>query len=143
MARIVVTGSAGFIGSCVSHHLSAKKDVDVVEVDDFTQVHKRLNFESFSCHQRIQREVFIAWFRSEAKTIDFVIHLGARTNTTEQNLELLKTLNLEFSKDLWEICSEHEIPLIYASSAATYGNGELGYKDDHELIPSLSPMNQY
>lgn len=143
MARIVVTGSAGFIGSCVSHHLSAKKDVDVVEVDDFTQVHKRLNFESFSCHQRIQREVFIAWFRSEAKTIDFVIHLGARTNTTEQNLELLKTLNLEFSKDLWEICSEHEIPLIYASSAATYGNGELGYKDDHELIPSLSPMNPY
>jgi ADP-L-glycero-D-manno-heptose 6-epimerase len=143
MARIVVTGSAGFIGSCVSHHLSAKKDVDVVEVDDFTQVHKRLNFESFSCHQIIQREVFIAWFRSEAKTIDFVIHLGARTNTTEQNLELLKTLNLEFSKDLWEICSEHEIPLIYASSAATYGNGELGYKDDHELIPSLSPMNQY
>jgi ADP-L-glycero-D-manno-heptose 6-epimerase len=143
MARIVVTGSAGFIGSCVSHHLSSKNNIDVVEVDDFTQVHKRLNFESFSCHQRIQREVFIAWFRYEAKTIDFVIHLGARTNTTEQNLELLKTLNLEFSKDLWEICSEHEIPLIYASSAATYGNGELGYKDDHELIPSLSPMNPY
>lgn len=143
MARIVVTGSAGFIGSCVSHHLSVQKNVDIIEVDDFTQGHKRLNFEPFKCHQRIQREDFISWFRLEANTIDFVIHLGARTNTTEQNLELLKTLNLEFSKDLWELCTEHEIPLIYASSAATYGNGELGYEDNHATIPMLVPMNPY
>lgn len=143
MARVVVTGSAGFIGSCVSHHLSAQKTFEVIEVDDFTQRHKRLNFESFHSHQRIQREAFIAWFQIEASTVDFVIHLGARTNTTEQNLELLQKLNLEFSKNIWTLCAEHEIPLIYASSAATYGNGELGYKDDHELIPSLSPMNPY
>lgn len=143
MARIVVTGSAGFIGSCVSHYLTAQKTFEVIEVDDFTQRHKRLNFESFHSHQRIQREAFIAWFQIEAKTVDFVIHLGARTNTTEQNLELLQKLNLEFSKNIWTLCAEHEIPLIYASSAATYGNGELGYKDDHELIPSLSPMNPY
>jgi ADP-L-glycero-D-manno-heptose 6-epimerase len=127
----------------VSHYLTAQKTFEVIEVDDFTQRHKRLNFESFQSHQRIQREAFIAWFQIEAKTIDFVIHLGARTNTTEQNLELLQKLNLEFSKNIWTLCAEHEIPLIYASSAATYGNGELGYKDDHELIPSLSPMNPY
>lgn len=143
MARMVVTGSAGFIGSCVAHSLSARKNIDVIEVDDFTQSHKCSNFEPFNCHQRIQREEFISWFRSEANTIDFVIHLGARTNTTEQNLDLLKTLNLEFSKDLWELCTEHDIPFIYASSAATYGNGDFGYKDDHALIPSLKPMNPY
>jgi ADP-L-glycero-D-manno-heptose 6-epimerase len=143
MARIVVTGSAGFIGSCVSHYLTAQKKHEVIEVDDFSQSHKRLNFEPFKTHQRIQREAFIHWFRTAAKTVDFVVHLGARTNTTEQNLELLKALNLDYSKDAWKICTEYAIPLIYASSAATYGNGELGYSDHHDLIPSLVPMNPY
>lgn len=143
MARIVVTGAAGFIGSCVSHYFTMDKKYEVIEVDDFSRNEKSLNFGPFTSYHRIQREVFLDWFRREVGNIDFVIHMGARTNTTEQNLAILEELNLDYSKKLWEICAQHEVPMIYASSAATYGNGDLGYSDDHQSLPSLVPMNPY
>jgi ADP-L-glycero-D-manno-heptose 6-epimerase len=81
--------------------------------------------------------------KQHAGTVKYVFHLGARTDTTEMDYEVHRKWNLEYSKDLWEICTEQEIPLVYASSAATYGNGELGYKDDNELSEQLAPLNPY
>ena len=75
--------------------------------------------------------------------IDFVFHLGARTDTTEFDYSILEKLNVDFSKKIWNYCVEKNIPLVYASSAATYGDGELGYKDDHDLPYKLNPLNPY
>ncbi|MBM3165392.1 MAG: ADP-glyceromanno-heptose 6-epimerase [Bacteroidetes bacterium] len=143
MARVVITGAAGFIGSCLVHYFSNQHHHEVIEVDDFQRPEKNLNFEPFTPYRRIQRKDFIDWFRREADSVDFVIHMGARTNTTEQNLHLLNELNVFFSQELWNLCTQHAVPMIYASSAATYGNGALGYSDDHQRVFSLVPMNPY
>jgi ADP-L-glycero-D-manno-heptose 6-epimerase len=74
---------------------------------------------------------------------EFVFHLGARTDTTEPSVELFNRLNLNYSKEIWSICTEFQIPLVYASSAATYGGGELGYSDKESDIPMLKPLNPY
>ena len=78
-----------------------------------------------------------------ANNIDFIIHLGARTDTTEFNKEIFDELNLNYSKKVWQKAVEYGIPLIYASSAATYGMGEHGYDDNHEIIEKLKPLNPY
>ena len=75
--------------------------------------------------------------------MDFIFHLGARTDTTEFDMSVFDKLNLNYSKKMWEACSEYGIPLVYASSAATYGLGELGYEDSHDIIPDLKPLNPY
>ena len=80
---------------------------------------------------------------NEPHKVDFVFHLGARTDTTEMDYSIHETLNVKYSEDIWNVCTTHNIPLIYASSAATYGLGEHGYKDDHELVSKLSPLNPY
>ena len=72
-----------------------------------------------------------------------VIHLGARTDTTEQSVEIFNELNLEYSRALWMLCAGFDIPFLYASSAATYGLGEFGYSDDPATIPQLRPLNPY
>lgn len=72
-----------------------------------------------------------------------MFHLGARTDTTEMNYEVHRKWNLDYSKDIWLICISQNIPLVYASSAATYGNGECGYVDNHEVVPQLKPLNPY
>ena len=104
---------------------------------------KQANFIHTTDTEFIDREVFLEWFSGHASQVDGVLHIGARTNTTEQDLEILDHLNLHYSMRIWDLCTEHQIPMIYASSAATYGNGEHGYVDDHALIPSLKPMNPY
>ena len=72
-----------------------------------------------------------------------VVHLGARTDTAEQDVAIFDELNLNYSKRIWEICTRHQIPLVYASSAATYGDGAFGYDDDHANVSSLHPLNPY
>ena len=72
-------------------------------------------------------------------TFSFVLHIGASTDTTEFNKEIFDILNLNYSKQIWHRCAEYKIPLIYASSAATYGMGEFGYKDDHDIVEKLKP----
>jgi len=143
MASIVVTGAAGFIGACLAHYFADQKKYDVIEVDDFSIIEKSANFQSHTPFIRIERTDFLTWFQAHPEGIDAVIHMGARTNTTEQNLAILHTLNLRYSQQIWEICTQHSIPLVYASSAATYGNGEHGYSDAHESLPLLRPMNPY
>lgn len=140
---LVITGAAGFIGSCLLAEYARKNTHHIIAVDDFTIVKKQANFIHTTDTEFIDREVFLEWFIGHASQVDGVLHIGARTNTTEQDLEILDHLNLNYSMRIWDLCTEHQIPMIYASSAATYGNGEHGYVDDHALIPSLKPMNPY
>ena len=81
--------------------------------------------------------------RKNQRFTQFIIHLGARTDTTEFNKAIFDELNEQYSQDMWNACVKYALPLIYASSAATYGGGELGYDDNHEVIPSLKPLNPY
>lgn len=140
---IVVTGAAGFIGSCLIAHLNELGFEQLILVDDFSDSKKVYNLKGKKYLHKVHREQFIDWLEKHPDTIQYVFHLGARTDTTEPNYEIFRKLNLEYSKDLWEHCIENDIPFVYASSAATYGNGEHGYKDDESIIPELEPLNPY
>jgi ADP-L-glycero-D-manno-heptose 6-epimerase len=140
---IVVTGAAGFIASNMVAKLNEQGHHDLVVVDEFSTPEKNRNLQSKSYHQKVHRDDFIQWFEAHGQQVDQVLHLGARTDTTEFDRDIFDRLNLNYSKDIWKLCVRFDIPLIYASSAATYGGGELGYRDDHELVPDLRPLNPY
>ena len=140
---IVITGAAGFIASFLAQELNKVGKNDLVLVDDFSIKDKENNHKNIECHSRIERNAFIDWFSLNYNEIEFVFHLGARTDTTEMDYSIHEELNLEYSKSIWNICSSHKIPLIYASSAATYGLGENGYSDNHDLVDKLKPLNPY
>lgn len=140
---IVITGAAGFIGSVVAGRMGQKANADLILVDDFTRPEKELNYTTKRFSELIDRSNFFSWFESNAKKISFVIHLGARTDTTEFNRDLFNELNLNYSRSVWELCSRFKIPLIYASSAATYGLGEFGYSENMDSLFKLKPLNPY
>ena len=141
---IVVTGAAGFIGSCLVRKLNELGfERDIVVVDDFYKDYKDPNLDDKFIRDWVHRDLFQSWFKKVHKSIDFVFHLGARTDTVETNKKIFDKLNVNFSKELWNTCTEFQIPLVYASSAATYGNGENGFSDDHKLIRKLKPLNEY
>ncbi len=140
---IVITGSAGFIGSCLVSKFNSEGISDIILVDDFSKHEKDNNLNGKKFKQKIERSEFLNWFNVNHNAVAHVIHIGARTDTTEFNVELFNELNLNYTKTIWEICSQHAIPLIYASSAATYGLGESGYNDDESKIPLLKPLNPY
>jgi ADP-L-glycero-D-manno-heptose 6-epimerase len=140
---IVVTGAAGFISSYLVGYLNEKGHEDLILVDDFSREDKLPNLADKKYVQKIDRSEFPTWLKNCLKNIDIVFHLGARTDTTEMSVKLFNELNLNYSKEIWTICTEKQIPLVYASSAATYGGGEFGYDDNHEVIPKLKPLNPY
>jgi ADP-L-glycero-D-manno-heptose 6-epimerase len=140
---IVVTGAAGFIASGLVKWLNEQGHTDLVIVDDFSFPQKNLNLAGKQFRLQIERKQFLAWFAQNAKDIKFVFHLGARTDTAEFNYAVLEELNVNYSQKIWEICTQLQIPLVYASSAATYGGGELGYKDEEQLAFQLQPLNPY
>lgn len=140
---IVVTGAAGFIASCLISKLNKEGLTNLVLVDDFSQEKKEDNYIHKEFVLKVDRSEFVDWFKQHAKSVNFVFHIGARTDTTEQSVELLNKLNLDYTKAIWNICTEHFVPLVYASSAATYGLGEHGYEDDETKIPLLKPLNPY
>lgn len=140
---IIVTGAAGFIGSCMLQYLNEKGYNNLVIVDDFGAEEKRKNWEHKSYAHVVERYNLLDWLKLHEPKIDFVIHLGARTDTTEFDYSIHEELNVQYSKDVWNYCTEKNIPLIYASSAATYGAGELGYNDDHDVVEKLQPLNPY
>ena len=140
---IVITRAAGFIGSVMAGRLNGEGYKDLVLVDDFTRKDKKRNYESRLFTELVDRREFIIWLRENHRFVQIVIHLGARTDTSEMDTAVFDELNLEYSKDVWRVCVEFGLPLIYASSAATYGSGELGYDDSHELTGRLKPLNPY
>ncbi len=142
--NIVITGALGFIGSCVAAHLERTGLYNLVLVDDFSKAYKNQNLTALDNTQRIDRSEFLHLIGNrDYGKIDCIIHMGARTDTTEFNKEIFDELNLNYSKALWQFCSVEKIPLIYASSAATYGAGENGYVDDHNITSQLKPLNPY
>jgi ADP-L-glycero-D-manno-heptose 6-epimerase len=140
---IVVTGAAGFIGSCFVNKLNNKGHKDIVVVDDFSRSDKNRNLDNKVFEHKVDRELFFEWLDNNHHNVNFVVHIGARTDTTEFDTNVFDKLNLNYSKMMWEKCADYNLPLIYASSAATYGAGENGYVDSHEVIPSLKPLNPY
>lgn len=140
---IIVTGAAGFIGSCLVGHLNRAGYNNIVVVDDFSKTEKEHNLEGKTIAAKVGRDGFNAWFRDFGAEVEFVFHIGARTDTTEFNKAIFDELNEHFSQEVWNTCTEFNIPLVYASSAATYGLGEFGYKDDHTVIEKLIPLNPY
>ena len=140
---IIITGAAGFIGSNLLERLNKEGFTDLILVDDFSHKEKESNYLGKKYTALVNRDEFIPWLHENQRLTEFVFHLGARTDTTEFDTCVFDKLNLNFSKDVWNVCTEFGIPLVYASSAATYGSGELGYSDSHEIIGKLKPLNPY
>ncbi|GIV33255.1 MAG: ADP-L-glycero-D-manno-heptose-6-epimerase [Chitinophagales bacterium] len=140
---IVITGAAGFIGSCLAGFLNRQGITDIVAVDRFRNPDKKPNFEGKIIAEKVEREAFHDWLSRNHGLVECIFHLGARTDTAETDTAIFERLNLNYSRRLWEQCTEYRIPLIYASSAATYGKGEHGFDDAHALLPRLNPLNAY
>lgn len=140
---IVITGAAGFIASNVVKALNDCGRRDLILVDDFSREEKRRNYENLLFHGLVHRDAFLEHLKETHESVDFVIHLGARTDTTEFDYNVFQRLNVDYTLALWNLCTEYRIPLIYASSAATYGMGELGYVDRHDIVFDLKPLNPY
>ena len=140
---IVVTGAAGFIGSCLISRLNQDNFKYIVAVDDFSNEEKMKNLAGKEIKEFVHRDNFFAWLDEHAKEVEFIFHIGARTDTTEFDKSIFDRLNLNYTKEIWHRCIAYQIPLVYASSAATYGNGEHGYDDNEAEIPNLKPLNPY
>ncbi|MEA3497296.1 MAG: ADP-glyceromanno-heptose 6-epimerase [Bacteroidota bacterium] len=140
---IIVTGATGFIGSCFVEKLNKEGFKDIVAVDDFSNEEKNKNLKGADLSHKINRDKFFNWLDNNNKLVQFIFHIGARTDTTEFDKNVFDKLNLNYSKTIWKKCVDYGIPLIYASSAATYGDGSLGYNDEHDIIKDLKPLNPY
>jgi len=141
---IIVTGAAGFIGSAVAARFIEAGFRDLVLVDDFMgRPDKARNYADKPHRALLNRAELEAYIQQNERQIQFVIHLGARTDTGEKNVDIFDKLNLNYSKMVWRLCATYQIPLIYASSAATYGDGSQGFSDDITLLDNLRPLNPY
>jgi ADP-L-glycero-D-manno-heptose 6-epimerase len=140
---IIVTGAAGFIGSCLIARLNELNFNYIIAVDDFSFPEKNKNLEGKKIKDRVERTQLVSWLDANYREVEFFFHIGARTDTTEFDKAIFDELNVNYSKMVWQKCIEYQIPLVYASSAATYGLGELGYDDNEADIPHLKPLNPY
>lgn len=141
--KILLTGAAGFIGSYLLGYLNQQGFTDIIIADEFGSGDKRPNYSGKQFTSKVERDQLFSWLAANNPAIDFVFHLGARTDTTEFDYAIHERLNVAYSRDIWQYCVQKKIPLVYASSAATYGGGELGYSDDHALPFRLHPLNPY
>ncbi len=143
---ILVTGAAGFIGSVLAARLNRRGRTDLVLCDGLRRPAKWMNLRGVRCKCFIHRdELFERLERDSglASSIDAVLHMGACTDTTERDMDMLLERNFEYTRRLCEWALERGARFIYASSAAVYGDGSLGFSDDHDLIPRLRPLNEY
>jgi len=140
---IIVTGAAGFIGSCLIKKLNTENFKAIIAVDKFNDPIKNKNLASAIIREKIDRDSFLEWLDNHNENVEFIFHIGARTDTAEFDMNLLHELNTEYTKEVWKRCINYQIPLVYASSAATYGLGEQGYNDDESIINQLKPLNPY
>jgi len=140
---IVVTGAAGFIGSCLVKRLNLDNFNSIIAVDKFGDLAKEKNLVGAKVKEFVDRDKFMNWVDKNYELVDFIFHIGAKTDTSEFDTDLLNRMNTQYTKDIWARCIQYQIPLVYASSAATYGLGEIGYNDDESIINLLKPLNPY
>ena len=140
---MIVTGAAGFIGSCLISKLNQENFNYIIAVDQFDDPEKMKNLEGKKIQEKVEREQFFNWLDQNYAEVEFIFHIGARTDTTEFDKAVFDKLNLNYSKEIWKRCVDYQIPLVYASSAATYGAGEQGYRDDESTLDQLKPLNPY
>lgn len=142
---IVVTGGAGFIGSALLWQLNTQGRDDILVVDNLANSGKWQNIVKRKYVDYLHRERFMDLVRGNALPFEVsaIVHLGACSSTTERNADFLMENNFHYSRDLCRYALEHEARFINASSAATYGDGSLGFADDMEILPGLRPLNMY
>lgn len=140
---IIVTGAAGFIGSCLIKKLNSENFNAIVAVDKFNDKAKNKNLAGAQLTEKVDRDEFMGWLDQNYENVEFIFHIGARTDTAEFDMDLLHRLNTEYTKEIWKRCVKYQLPLVYASSAATYGLGEEGYDDNESTIEKLKPLNPY
>ncbi len=140
---IIVTGAAGFIGSYLIKKLNEENFNAVIAVDRFDDPIKNINLNGLRIQEQVDLDEFLPWLDRNYELVEFIFHMGAITDTSEFDVQRLHRLNTQYTKDIWTRCVQHQIPVVYASSAATYGLGEIGYDDDEALIPKLKPLNPY
>jgi ADP-L-glycero-D-manno-heptose 6-epimerase len=140
---IIVTGAAGFIGSCLIARLNELNFNYIIAVDDFSYPEKNKNLEGKQIKERVERTQLSSWLDANYREVEFFFHIGARTDTTEFDKSIFDELNVNYSKMVWQMCIDYQIPLVYASSAATYGLGECGYNDNEAELAKLKPLNPY
>jgi ADP-L-glycero-D-manno-heptose 6-epimerase len=140
---IVVTGAAGFIGSGVVKFLNDKGVYNLILVDDIEKTDKWKNLLHKKSVDFLSRHELFDWLEGRGDQISAFLHLGACSDTLESDGDFLMQTNFRYTVRLAEYALKHQIRFIYASSAATYGNGELGFTDDHEGLESLKPLNLY
>lgn len=140
---IVITGADGFIGSCLVGLLNEQGQTDLILVDEFGRADKAPNLEGKKFAEKVEREVLFDWLEKRRPDVGAFYHIGARTDTAEFDYSVHEHLNVEYSKKVWQYCTVNAVPLVYASSAATYGAGENGYDDSHTVVDKLRPLNAY
>jgi len=140
---ILVTGAAGFIGSAIVWHLNKTGLDNILVSDKFRCQEKWKNLRKRRFFDWIDRDELLEWLSKNHEQVQTIIHMGACSRTTETDVDFLIKNNYEYSKQLWLLAAKYRIRFIYASSAATYGNGKKGYKDDESQVPTLLPLNPY
>ncbi len=140
---IVITGAAGFIGSCLVRHLNDLGITNIVIVDDFGKAEKWKNTVGKKFADVVSRHQLFSWLDGREALIEAFIHLGACSTTTETNVDYLMDNNYRFSQRLVQYAMKNQQRFIYASSAATYGDGAEGFADDQNKLDTLRPLNAY
>lgn len=142
---IVVTGAAGFIGSNIVAGLEARGQGPIVVVDWFGEDERWRNLAKRKIDAFVRPEEIDAWLAAHAGEVTAIVHMGAISATTERDVDRLVANNINFTVNLWDWCVEHQVPFVYASSAATYGGIETGFADDDSLeaMSALQPLNAY